>query len=178
VKLLPGLHARSSEKGFRNLFQANWPLPPPGHATSGAVRTGECHHEMPGSRLRRDKLPYTAFRRVNAEPGGGKPSTYGRRPCGYRGSWKQDSGLLVDGVGGLSYTGPHAGNPYTSSRRGPPTATGAFTGPRAGANCGRGADRDGPTPGGPLGKHSDIREFSCLAPGIAPGHRTPSRPRE
>jgi len=32
---------------------------------------------MPGSRLRRDKLPYPAFRRVSAEPGGGKPSPYG-----------------------------------------------------------------------------------------------------
>jgi len=32
---------------------------------------------MPGSRLRRDKLPYPAFRRVNAEPGDGTPSPYG-----------------------------------------------------------------------------------------------------
>jgi len=49
--------------------KTNWPWPPPGHTTSGAVRTGEGHHEMPG-------LPYPAFRRVNAEPGGGKPSPY------------------------------------------------------------------------------------------------------
>jgi hypothetical protein len=41
---------------------------PPGHTTSGAVRTGECNHEMPG-------LPYPAFRRVNAEPGGGRFSS-------------------------------------------------------------------------------------------------------
>jgi hypothetical protein len=31
---------------------------------------------MPGSRLRRDKFPYPAFRVVNAEPGGGEPSPY------------------------------------------------------------------------------------------------------
>src|SRR5271157_4735086 len=43
--------------------KTNWPWPPPGHTTSGAVRTGEGHHEMPG-------LPYPAFRRVNAEPRG------------------------------------------------------------------------------------------------------------
>ena len=30
--------------------------------SSGAVRMGECNHEMPG-------LPYPAFREVNAEPG-------------------------------------------------------------------------------------------------------------
>jgi hypothetical protein len=41
-------------------------LPPPGHTTSGAVRTGECNHEMPG-------LPYPAFRRVNGERGDGSP---------------------------------------------------------------------------------------------------------
>jgi hypothetical protein len=34
---------------------------------------------MPGSRLRRDKLPYPAFRRVNAERGDGKPSPYALR---------------------------------------------------------------------------------------------------
>jgi len=43
--------------------------PPPGHTTSDTVRTGEGNHEMPG-------LPYPAFRRVDAEPGGGKPSPY------------------------------------------------------------------------------------------------------
>jgi hypothetical protein len=47
----------------RSISKANWPQPPPGRTTSGAVRTGECNHEMPG-------LPYPAFRRVNAEPGG------------------------------------------------------------------------------------------------------------
>jgi len=30
---------------------------------------GECNHELPG-------LPYPAFRRVKAEPGGGRPSPY------------------------------------------------------------------------------------------------------
>jgi len=30
---------------------------------------GECNDEMPGS-------PYPAFRKVNAEPGGSKPSPY------------------------------------------------------------------------------------------------------
>ena len=29
-----------------------------------------------GSRLRRDRSPYPAFRMMNAEPGGGKPSPY------------------------------------------------------------------------------------------------------
>jgi hypothetical protein len=51
---------------------------PAGHTTSGAVRTGECNHEMPG-------LPYPAFRVVNAEPGGGKPCPYGGKPCRNRG---------------------------------------------------------------------------------------------
>ena len=36
---------------------------------------GGCNHEMPG-------LPYPAFRRMNAEPGGGKPSPYTRRGTG------------------------------------------------------------------------------------------------
>src|SRR5208282_1536188 len=58
----------------RSIPKTNWPWPPPGHTTTGAVQTGECNHEMPG-------LPYPAFRRVNAEPGGGKPSPYGERPC-------------------------------------------------------------------------------------------------
>jgi hypothetical protein len=35
----------------------------------GAARTCEGNHEMPG-------LPYPAFRMVNVEPGGGKPSPY------------------------------------------------------------------------------------------------------
>jgi hypothetical protein len=52
--------------------QANSPWPPPGHTTAGAVRTRECNHEMSG-------LPYPAFRRVNAERGGGKPSPYALR---------------------------------------------------------------------------------------------------
>ena len=46
----------------RSILKADWPRPPPGHTTSGAVRTGEGNHEMPG-------LPYPAFRKVNAEPG-------------------------------------------------------------------------------------------------------------
>jgi len=46
-------------------------------ATSGSHNlrrrsNGECNHEMPG-------LPYPTFRRVNAGPGGGKPSPYGER---------------------------------------------------------------------------------------------------
>src|SRR5208283_2854788 len=59
---------------WRSIPKTNWPWRPPGHTASGAVRTGECNHEMPGSRLRRDKLPYPAFRRLNAEPGDGEPS--------------------------------------------------------------------------------------------------------
>ncbi len=47
----------------RAIPRTKWPWPPPGHTTSGAVRTGECNHEMPG-------LPYPTFRMVNAEPGG------------------------------------------------------------------------------------------------------------
>ena len=49
--------------------KTNWPWPPPGHTTSGAGRTGECSHKMPG-------VPYPAFRRVNAERGDG-PSVDG-----------------------------------------------------------------------------------------------------
>src|SRR5271157_3252088 len=49
----------------RSISKTNWPWPPPGHTTSGAVRRGECNHEMPG-------LPYPAFRRVNAERGDGE----------------------------------------------------------------------------------------------------------
>ena len=50
-------------------------------ATSGSHNlrrrsNGECNHEITGSRLRRDKLPYQAFRRVNAERGDGEPSPY------------------------------------------------------------------------------------------------------
>src|ERR1035437_5407675 len=50
----------------RSIPNTNWPWLLPGHTTAGAVRTGECNQEMPG-------LPYPAFRRVNAESGGGKP---------------------------------------------------------------------------------------------------------
>jgi hypothetical protein len=53
----------------RSILKTNWPWLPPGHTTSGAVRMGECNHEMPG-------LPYPAFRRVNAERGDG-PSVDG-----------------------------------------------------------------------------------------------------
>jgi hypothetical protein len=55
----------------RSIPKTNWPWPPPGHTTSGAGRTGECNRETSG-------LPYPAFRWVNAEPGGGKPSPYKR----------------------------------------------------------------------------------------------------
>src|SRR5271157_1901682 len=64
----------------RSIPKTNWPWLPPGHTTSGAVRTGECNHEMPG-------LPYPAFRRVDAEPGGGPSfdgSSYGERLGGHR----------------------------------------------------------------------------------------------
>src|SRR5208337_2967343 len=60
--------------------KTNCPWLPPGHTTSGVVRTGECNHEMPG-------LPYPAFRRVDAEPGGGPSfdgSSYGERLGGHR----------------------------------------------------------------------------------------------
>ncbi len=58
---------------LRSIPKANWPRLPPGHTTSGAVRRGGCNHEMLG-------LPYPAFRMVDAEPGGGKPSPYTRFP--------------------------------------------------------------------------------------------------
>jgi len=47
----------------RSIPKTNWPWPPPGHTTSGGVRMGECPPEISG-------LPYPAFRRVNAGPGG------------------------------------------------------------------------------------------------------------
>ena len=56
-------YIRAMEYGMPSgsIPKTNWPWPPPGHTTSGAVRTGEGNHEMPG-------LPYPAVRMVNAEP--------------------------------------------------------------------------------------------------------------
>src|ERR1035438_2229011 len=47
-------------KNPRSIPKTNWPWRPARHTTSGAVRAGECNHEMPG-------LPYPAFRWVDAE---------------------------------------------------------------------------------------------------------------
>jgi hypothetical protein len=67
----------------RSIPKTNRPWPPPGHTTSGTVRTGECNREMPG-------LPYPAFRRVKAERGDVEPPPYGARPCGHRGPEERD----------------------------------------------------------------------------------------
>ena len=102
-------------------------------------------------------------------------SPYGESPAlRLRGFSAATPGLAVldcslNGVDALSYTGLHAGNSYTASRTGAPPATGSFTGPRAGADCRRGADRDGPTPGSPLGEDFRRRRFSCLAPELRQG---------
>jgi hypothetical protein len=67
---------------------------------------GECHHEMPG-------LPYPAFRMVNAEPGGGKPSPYtrSRRRGRPRACPPRRRGRLP---------GTHKGCPYVVARPGWP----------------------------------------------------------
>jgi hypothetical protein len=85
----------------RSILKADWPRPPPGHTTSGAVRTGEGNHEMPG-------LPYPAFRKVNAEPGGGKPSPYGDTPCGHRRPGKHSLCPLEPQRGDLTQPRPAA----------------------------------------------------------------------
>ncbi len=54
---------------------------------------GECNHEMPG-------LPYPAFRRVNAGPGGGpawRDPTYWGWPCGHRGPGEWETGSVMRG---------------------------------------------------------------------------------
>ena len=48
---------------------------PPGHTASGALRTGECNQRDVGVELPTSpaQVALPAFRRVNAEPGGGEP---------------------------------------------------------------------------------------------------------